>query len=53
MPHVAGLGPLLKRLRDVDERMSYVIEARFGLIDGREHTLEEVGQHVGGLSSQC
>jgi RNA polymerase primary sigma factor len=34
-------------LSDLNEREREVLELRFGLKDGREHTLEEVGQHFG------
>jgi RNA polymerase primary sigma factor len=34
-------------LSDLNEREREVLELRFGLQDGREHTLEEVGQHFG------
>ena len=48
-----NISTLLERLRSLDDgRMAYVIEARFALIDGREHTLEEIGQQLGGLSRE-
>ena len=34
-------------LSDLNDREREVLELRFGLKDGREHTLEEVGQHFG------
>ncbi len=34
-------------LADLNDREREVLELRFGLKDGREHTLEEVGQHFG------
>lgn len=36
-----------KALRKLDEREATVLRLRHGLLDGREHTLEEVGQHYG------
>jgi len=36
-----------KALRKLDEREAMVLKLRHGLLDGREHTLEEVGQHYG------
>ena len=40
---------LLSKLRTHDDgrRMAEVIEARFGLIDGNKHTLEEIGGRFG------
>jgi hypothetical protein len=36
---------LLRKLRTLDDgRMADVIELRFGLTDGNEHTLEDIGQ---------
>jgi len=34
-------------LAGLDERESFVVAARFGLLDGREHTLAEVGTRIG------
>ncbi len=31
----------------LNERERHVLELRFGLLDGRDHTLEEVGQRLG------
>jgi RNA polymerase primary sigma factor len=39
-----GVGNALTRL---DEREATVLKLRHGLLDGHEHTLEEVGQHFG------
>ncbi len=39
-----GIGKAFERL---DEREATVLKLRHGLLDGREHTLEEVGQHFG------
>jgi RNA polymerase primary sigma factor len=36
-----------KALQELDEREAAVLKLRHGLLDGREHTLEEVGQHYG------
>jgi RNA polymerase primary sigma factor len=33
-------------LAGLDERESFVVAARFGLLDGREHTLAEIGQRL-------
>jgi RNA polymerase primary sigma factor len=33
-------------LAGLDERESFVVAARFGLLDGREHTLAEIGQQL-------
>lgn len=45
--------PLLARLRTMDDgRMAEVIELRIGLADGREHTLQEIGKHYGGLTRE-
>src|SRR5436305_9252080 len=33
-------------LADLDERESFVVAARFGLLDGREHTLAETGDRL-------
>ena len=43
---------LLQRLRAFDDRMADIIEARFGVLDGREHTLEEIGIELNGLSRE-
>ncbi len=34
-------------LDKLSERESLIVKMRMGLVDGREHTLEEVGQHLG------
>jgi RNA polymerase primary sigma factor len=34
-------------LAGLDEREAHVVAARFGLLDGREHTLAEIGEHLG------
>jgi RNA polymerase primary sigma factor len=34
-------------LGGLDERESLVVAARFGLLDGREHTLAEIGEQIG------
>lgn len=38
---------VLKVLQGLNEREATVLKLRHGLLDGREHTLEEVGQHYG------
>lgn len=48
-PEDAAVRVLLRRqvaqaLRELDERERQVVEMRYGLEDGNEHTLEEVGQ---------
>ncbi len=39
-----GIGKAFEKL---DEREATVLKLRHGLLDGHEHTLEEVGQHFG------
>jgi len=34
-------------LRRLSERESEVLRLRFGLVDGKQHTLEDIGQHYG------
>jgi RNA polymerase primary sigma factor len=36
-----------KAFKKLDEREATVLRLRHGLLDGREHTLEEVGTHFG------
>lgn len=44
---------LLDRLKRLDDgRMAKVIAARFGLTDGFEYTLEEIGRSLGGLTRE-
>jgi len=38
---------LLKALQDLDERERTILELRFGLIDGHEHSLDEIGARFG------
>jgi len=45
--HLLAIRRLVDKLRDKNERMATVIEMRFGLVDGQEHTLEEIGQMFG------
>jgi RNA polymerase primary sigma factor len=39
---------LLEELLDIlDERGRYVVESRFGLLDGEKHSFREIGEHLG------
>ena len=44
---------LMNRLRTMDDgRMARIVELRLGLIDGRKHSLQEIGRSFGGLTRE-